>query len=120
MLLEVASFVPLGVARTARWVGLRTEASVRFERGVDPNIAELAAQRFCELVVAASTAAGLSAPVVASGLLDANPVPYVPRRVRVRTERVGALLGTELEDASRSPKLLEPLGFVSSIAGNRR
>ena len=36
VLLEVASFLPPAVARTARWLGLRTEASVRFERGVDP------------------------------------------------------------------------------------
>jgi phenylalanyl-tRNA synthetase beta chain len=114
VLLEVGSFAPLAIARTARWVGLRTEASVRFERGVDPTGMERSAQRFCELVIAASRAAGVAPPVVASGLLDANPLPYVPRRLRVRTERVGALLGTTLQDGEIG-RLLEPLGFVTDV-----
>ena len=88
VLLEVAWFLPVAVARTARWVGLRSEASVRFERGVDPDGMERAGLRFCELVVAAARAAGVAPPVIASGLLDANPVPYVPRRIRVRAERL--------------------------------
>ena len=114
VLLEVGSFVPVGIARTARWVGLRTEASVRFERGVDPTGMERSALRFCELVIAASRSAGVPAPVVASGFVDAQPVPYLPRRIRVRTERVGALLGTKLQDAEIG-RLLEPLGFVTDI-----
>ena len=81
----------------ARWIGLRSEASVRFERGVDPQGVERVSLRYCELVVAAARAAGVSPPVVASGVLDADPVPYVPRRLRVRTEKVGALLGTTLQ-----------------------
>ncbi|MGA3352947.1 MAG: phenylalanine--tRNA ligase subunit beta [Acidimicrobiales bacterium] len=117
VLLEVGSFVPLAVVRTARWVGLRTEASVRFERGVDPEVMERAALRFCELVVAAAHAAGVAPPLVASGLLDANPVPYAPRRVCVRTERVGSLLGVDLQDAEIA-RLLEPLGFVASLSAD--
>ncbi len=119
VLLEVASFLPAAVARTARWLGLRTEASVRFERGVDPLGVERAALRFCELVVDAARAAGVAAPVVASGLLDANPVPYVPRRVRVRTSRITALLGTEtpLQD-SEIASLLRPLGFVVRVGSD--
>ncbi|MGO9148887.1 MAG: phenylalanine--tRNA ligase subunit beta [Acidimicrobiales bacterium] len=114
VLLEVGYFVPLAIARTARRVGLRSEASVRFERGVDPKGMERAALRFCELVIAASRSAGVAPPVVASGLLDAHPVPYAPRRIRVRTERVGALLGIELQDAEIG-ELLEPLGFVTGL-----
>jgi phenylalanyl-tRNA synthetase beta chain len=112
VLLEVGSFVPAAVARTARWVGLRTEASVRFERGVDPEVMDLAGRRFCELVVSSARAAGQEAPVVAAGSLDATAVPYVARRIRVRTERVAGLLGTRLESAEIET-LLEPLGFVS-------
>jgi phenylalanyl-tRNA synthetase beta chain len=115
VLLEVASFVPQAVARTARFVGLRTEASVRFERGVDPLGVERAALRFCALVVAAARAAGVEPPLVTSGLLDAHPVPYLPRRVRARTQRIGALLGTPLEDAGIA-ELLKPLGFVATVA----
>ncbi len=116
VLLEVASFVPPAIARTARWVGLRTEASVRFERGVDPLGVERAALRFCELVVSAARAAGATVPVVASGVVDAQPVPYEARRIVARTERIGALLGTTLEDAEVG-KLLQPLGFVTRLAG---
>ena len=114
VLLEVGYFAPLAIARTARRVGLRSEASVRFERGVDPRGMERAALRFCELVVAAARAADAAAPVVAAGLLDANPVEYVPRRIPVRTERVAALLGTQLQDAEMG-RLLEPLGFVTRL-----
>ncbi|MGO9335132.1 MAG: phenylalanine--tRNA ligase subunit beta [Acidimicrobiales bacterium] len=116
VLLEDASFVPLAIARTARWIGLRSEASVRFERGVDPRGMERAALRFCELVTAAARAAGVAPPVVASGWLDAHPVSYVPWRIPVRAERVGALLGTELQDAEIA-RLLGPLGFVTSLPG---
>jgi phenylalanyl-tRNA synthetase beta chain len=116
VLLEVASFAPLAVARTARSVGLRTEASIRFERGVDPLGMERAALRFCELVVAAAREAGVRPPVVASGVLDSHPVPYEPRRVAVRATRVGSLLGTEVEDAEIA-RLLEPLGFVTTLPG---
>ncbi|MGD0944579.1 MAG: phenylalanine--tRNA ligase subunit beta [Acidimicrobiales bacterium] len=118
VLLEVGSFVPVAVARTARRVGLRTEASVRFERGVDPEMMERAALRFCELVVAASRAAGVAPPVVAAGSLDAHPVAYVPWRIAVRTDRIGALLGTELQD-SEVGELLEPLGFETSLPDDR-
>lgn len=52
--------------------------------------------------------------MVASGWLDAHPVAYVPWRIPVRTERVGALLGTELQDAEIA-RLLGPLGFVTSL-----
>ncbi|MGO9582750.1 MAG: phenylalanine--tRNA ligase subunit beta [Acidimicrobiales bacterium] len=118
VLLEVGSFVPVAVARTARRVGLRTEASVRFERGVDPEMMGRAALRFCELVVNASRSAGIAPPVVAAGSLDAHPVAYVPRRIVVRTNRIGALLGTELQD-SEIGELLEPLGFVTSLPDDR-
>jgi phenylalanyl-tRNA synthetase beta chain len=116
VLLEDASFVPLAIARTARWIGLRSEASVRFERGVDPGGMERAALRFCELVTAAARVARVAPPVVASGWLDAHPVAYVPWRIPVRTERVAALLGTELQDAEIA-RLLSPLGFVTSLPG---
>ena len=114
VLLEVGYFVPLAIARTARRVGLRSEASVRFERGVDRLGMERAALRFCELVVAAARAAGVAPPVIASGLLDAEPVGYRPRRLEVRTARVGALLGTGVEDAEIA-SLLAPLGFVTRL-----
>ena len=52
--------------------------------------------------------------MIASGLLDARPVAYVPRRIPVRTARVAALLGTQLQDAEVAT-LLGPLGFATRL-----
>ncbi len=110
VLLEVARFTPVAVGRTARHVGLRTEASVRFERGVDPEQMERAAARFCQLVVEAATAADLPAPVVAPGLVDANPVPFARSRVTLRPPRANALLGLDLAPELMGA-LLAPIGY---------
>jgi phenylalanyl-tRNA synthetase beta chain len=106
VLLEAAWFDPMAIARTSKRLGLRTEASSRFERGCDPEIIPLAAARFCELVAATGAS-------VATGAVDA--VGRLPGRetVRVRTSRVNRVLGSELTDADiRS--YLEPIGFAAS------
>lgn len=90
VLLESASFNPTLVRRTAKRLGMRSEASARFEKGVDPNGQGLAADRAALLM---AQVAGAS---VARGSLDFYPVPVAPRRVDLRTERVNALLGTSL------------------------
>ncbi|MGH9304169.1 MAG: phenylalanine--tRNA ligase subunit beta, partial [Acidimicrobiales bacterium] len=113
VLLEVAEFLPVAVGRSARHLGLRTEASVRFERGIDPDGVERASLRVCELVIEATKAAGVRAPVVAKGLLDDHPVHPDARHVVVRPARVNALLGTELEP-SQITGLLEPIGYSSA------
>ncbi len=110
VLLEVARFTPVAVGRTARHVGLRTEASVRFERGVDPEQMERAAARFCQLVVEAATAAGVPAPTVAPGIIDANPVPFTRTRVTLRPPKANALLGLELSPELMGD-LLAPIGY---------
>ncbi|MDI6871984.1 MAG: phenylalanine--tRNA ligase subunit beta [Bacillota bacterium] len=90
VLLESACFNPTLVRRTAKRLGMRSEASSRFERGVDPNLQALAADRAAQLMreVAGAT--------VARGRLDFYPVPVPPRRIEVRAARVNALLGTTL------------------------
>ena len=91
VLLEAAYFDPLTIARTGRRLGLRTEASIRFERGVDPEGLEPAAAR------AAALMAGWSGGVVAAGAIDVGDVP--PRRkVAVRPSRARLLLGVDLSD----------------------
>jgi len=101
VLLEMAWWAPMAIARSSQRLGLRSEASMRFERGTDPDVVELAARRFAELLDDASLVAGV---VDARGTLpDRSPV-------RVRTGRVNALLGTELSDTEIA-SLLEPIGF---------
>jgi phenylalanyl-tRNA synthetase beta chain len=106
VLLESAYFEPAGILRTSKRLGLRTESSARFERGVDPNGVGLAADRAWELF--REVASGQ----VAAGVLDDYPDPIEPQPVRLRTERVNAVLGTNLE-TDRIRAYLEPLGFTA-------
>ncbi|MDZ4827536.1 MAG: phenylalanine--tRNA ligase subunit beta [Actinomycetota bacterium] len=111
VLLESAHFEATGIAKTAKRLGLRSEASARFERGIDPNSAGTGAQRAMELF------AEVAAAVVAPGAIDAYPEPVEPRRITVRTARVNAVLGTEITpDATRD--LLAPLGIAADGAGD--
>ena len=103
VLLELAWWDPMTVARTSKRLNLRSEASARFERGTDPEIAELAARRFAELL--APTGVRLSTDVV-----DARGALPGPARVAVRTARVNAILGTGLTD-TQIRNLLTPIGF---------
>jgi phenylalanyl-tRNA synthetase beta chain len=110
VLLEMAWFQPWAVSRTSRRLGLRTEASARFEKGCDPEVIPLAAARFCALaadICGATTAPGA---VVVDGELPARPP------VRTRTARVNALLGTDLS-ADQIRAELEPIGFACTPVG---
>ncbi|MGO8870413.1 MAG: phenylalanine--tRNA ligase subunit beta [Acidimicrobiales bacterium] len=106
VLLEAAYFVPMAIARTSKRLGLRTEASARFERGCDPTGIDRAAERFCELL---ALTAGPSMSV-AAGVLDVKGDVPVPMELTVRTSKINSLLGTGFtpEDVV---DLLVPLGF---------
>jgi phenylalanyl-tRNA synthetase beta chain len=92
VLLEAAHFDPLTVARTSRRLGLRTEASIRFERGIDPEGVAPAAARASALIAA------WSGGTVLAGVAEAGQVP--PRkRVAVRPSRARLLLGVDLDEA---------------------
>jgi phenylalanyl-tRNA synthetase beta chain len=104
VLLESAYFEPSGIAKTAKRLGLRSEASARFERGVDPNGTATGAQRAMDLF------AQVAAAEPATGAIDVYPRPVERPRIKVRTERVNELLGTEL-DANEVEALLSPLGI---------
>ncbi|MBK5223402.1 MAG: phenylalanine--tRNA ligase subunit beta [Acidimicrobiia bacterium] len=107
VLLELAWFQPMAVARTARRLGLRTEASARFEKGTDPEVLELAGRRFAELLGAEAQLAG--------GLIDERGDLPAREPVRVRTARVNQVIGTDL-DTGAVAALLEPIGFDISGA----
>ncbi|HHY90121.1 MAG TPA: phenylalanine--tRNA ligase subunit beta [Clostridiales bacterium] len=90
ILLESANFYSDSIRSTSKKLGLRTEASSRFEKGVDPNIALIAANRACELIEK------LGAGRIVKGVLDIYPEPLQEKRISVRPERMNALLGTDL------------------------
>jgi len=102
ILLESAFFEASGIARTSKRLGLRSEASARFERGVDPNNAGSGAARALELLVEVAGA------VPAEGAIDVYPRPIERPRITVRTERVNRLLGTALS-ADEIAAYLAPL-----------
>jgi phenylalanyl-tRNA synthetase beta chain len=90
VLLESASFHPPSIRRTARRLALPSEASQRFERGVDPALASLAADR------AAALLARLGGGRVATGAVDVYPRPRARVAVPLRLERARKLTGTPL------------------------
>ncbi len=109
VLLEVASFDPMTIAWTSKRLALRSEASARFEKGVDPHGIDLAVARFCELLVAQGATA---TPVEADVRGDLRAAPPV----RVRVDRVNAILGTALTD-EQVAGYLDPIGFTTTLAG---
>jgi phenylalanyl-tRNA synthetase beta chain len=110
--LEMAWFDPAGIAATVQRRGLRSEASTRFERGVDPWGIDRAIGRFVELLRETCPAAS-----IAPGRVDARGVvPPATTPVRVRTARVNAVLGTALDGAGVAATIA-PIGFASSPAG---
>lgn len=91
VLLESASFHPVTIRRTARRLGLHSEASHRFERGVDPELAPLASARAARLLCLYGGGKVLGEPV------DAYPAPRVAPTIPVRLARVRMVSGVALE-----------------------
>ena len=110
VLVECAWWQPMAVARSSKFMGLRSEASARFERGVDPAGLDRAARRLAELL------APSGARLVRGGVTVDGELP-VTAPVRVRTARVNALLGTDLS-AERIAALLTPIGFACVADGD--
>jgi len=105
--LETAWFEPMGIMRSVQAFGLRTEASARFERGVDPLGIEAGIARFIELLQ-------LTCPslVVHEGLCD-ETTEHMPETtvIGVRPKRVGDLLGRPFTSEDIGA-LIAPIGFV--------
>ncbi|MEW5762777.1 MAG: phenylalanine--tRNA ligase subunit beta [Bacillota bacterium] len=104
ILLESAWFDPSNIRRTSRQLGLRSEASLRFEKGVDLEGCLRAADRAMQLI--ADIGAGEPLP----GAVDAYPVPHTPRTIVVRPERVAEILGVGLA-RGKVEEILDRLGF---------
>ncbi len=113
VLLESAWFQSMAIATTSKRLNLRSEASARFERGTDPEVAALAAARFCELLAQCCE----STLSVASGVIDHISDAGPKQLVQLRTTRVNALLGTSLQDAEIKG-YLAALGFESESVGD--
>jgi phenylalanyl-tRNA synthetase beta chain len=90
VLLESAYFTPQSIRRTSKALGISTESSQRFERGVDPNGVLYASDRAAQLM------AELCGATVARGAVDVYPTPIEPRKLQLRVPRVRQVLGAEI------------------------
>ena len=103
ILLESAFFAPDRIAHTARRLGVRSEASVRFEHGTDVENVPPSASRASALL------GSLAGGTVASGAIDIYPKPIVRKPIRVRAARANALLGID-EPVGEMAAMLDTLG----------
>ncbi len=107
--LESAHFDPGTVRRTAKALGLTTEASYRYERFVDPALAPIALERACDLL------AELASGEVVLGRIDLYPNTTPERVIALRPSRTNAILGTQLADATIAGSLRR-LGLAVSAS----
>jgi phenylalanyl-tRNA synthetase beta chain len=104
ILLEAAWFDPISVRRTAKALGLRTEASYRFERGADPEMAELALRRAAELIQ--QVAGG----ELLSGVVDVYPSREPEKKIQLARKEILRVMGADIPDRDVE-EILSALGF---------
>ncbi|MEP7132752.1 MAG: phenylalanine--tRNA ligase subunit beta [Acidobacteriota bacterium] len=113
VLLEAAWWDPVAIRRTARRLGMHTDASHRFERGADiaaiPGALNLAAHLILE------SAGGTVAP----GLLDVRGAPFKTRRAALRLSRLRLLAGDPTLTVESAAEILARLGFAPEVRGRR-
>ena len=107
---EAAWFRPSSVRATSKKLGLKTEASTRFERGMDLTAPARATARACALLeqIQAGTCDG--------GTVDVYPHAHVPKQVKLERRRVPGLLGMDVPDAEVE-RILASLGFTVAPYG---
>jgi phenylalanyl-tRNA synthetase beta chain len=103
LLIESAQFDPLSIRNTARKLGLHSDSSYRFERGVDPEGVDWASRRSCELILE------LAGGELASGVLDAGEKPAPRQPIALRFDQLRRVLGIDVE-ASVARQILTALG----------
>src|ERR1700690_4243836 len=105
ILLESACFDPISIRRTSKTLGLRSEASMRFERGADLEMAELASRRCAELIQK------LGGGDVLAGVVDIYPGRISPPAIELTRKEFMRVMGADVLDAEIEAILLA-LGFA--------
>jgi phenylalanyl-tRNA synthetase beta chain len=109
LFLESANFHAATIRRTSMRLGLRSDASARFEKAQDPANAEAAVHLFLQLLQQYCPGAAPSGPLV-----DPRPFTYVPKPIVLRRARLLQKLGLHLED-ERTAGILRSLGFAVEV-----
>jgi len=110
ILLEAAWFDPISVRRTAKALGLRTEASVRFERGADPEMAELASRRCAELIQQ------MAGGELLASAIDIYPGKRAAAKLKLSRREILRVMGADVPDAEIE-RILSALGFSPKRSG---
>ena len=125
IIIEVAHFHPRLIRKTAKRVAIHTEASHRFERGVDIAKADTVIRRVGQLIVScakelAQSGIEIQIPRIAHDVVDAYPVPVVPTRIALRLERARKILGEALLTRDECSCHLSAIGFALLDKTNER
>jgi len=105
VLIECAWFEPVAIRRAARFLKLHTEASTRFGRGADPEMAELASRRAAELILQ------LAGGELLSGVVDVYPDKRAPKKIHVTRSEILRVMGADVPDKQVEASL-SALGFA--------
>ena len=113
VLIECAWFEPIVVRRAARTMKLHTEASTRFGRGADPEMAEVASRRAAELILQ------LAGGELLSGVVDVYPGKRVAKKIAVTRAEILRVMGADVPD-KEIERILGALGFAPVRVGQNR
>jgi phenylalanyl-tRNA synthetase beta chain len=105
VLIECAWFEPVAIRRAARFLKLHTEASTRFGRGADPEMAELASRRAAELILQ------LAGGELLSGVVDVYPAKRATNKIHVTRAEILRVMGADVPDKEVEASL-SALGFA--------
>ncbi len=105
VLIECAWFDPIAIRRATRFLKLHTEASTRFGRGADPEMAELASRRCAELILQ------LAGGELLAGVVDIYPGKRAPQKIRVTRAEILRVMGADVPDKQIEASL-SALGFA--------
>ena len=105
VLIECAWFDPISIRRAARSLRLHTEASTRFGRGADPEMAELASRRAAELILQ------LAGGELLSGLVDVYPGKRAAKKIIITRAELLRIMGADVPDKDLET-ILSALGFA--------
>ncbi len=104
IVIESANFSISAIRNTIKKTGIKTEASVRFEHGLDPNLTTLAIDVVADLIQK------IAGGKILSGIIDIYPQKVFPKKIRISPEKVLGVLGTEVSEA-KIKEILTSLNF---------
>lgn len=104
IILESANFNPIVIAKSSKKLNLRTDASLRFEHGIDPNLTESAVNRVASLITE------IAKGKVAKGLIDFYPKKVSAKKIKLDLNYVNSLIGVKIPE-KEIKNILERLGF---------